>query len=164
MKKTNIYIGLGVLALVGVYFYMQRKKSDAVESTSETKPTDVAELGKPATSPYIPPSSNVSKEMKMPKTNTAQAYATPDTYQESILNSNESAIALSKKDIRKQGRSDKKTFKADCGRRPSLARNRPAWQKCVDGQKLAEGSSFEGTKSMDIFSDISGGFENMDIL
>jgi hypothetical protein len=157
MKKTNIYIGLGVLALVGVYFYMQRKKSDAVESTSETKPTDVAELGKPATSPYIPPSSNVSNERKIPKKDVAQEGAN--------LNIEESAIALSKKDIRKQGRSDKKTFKADCGRRPTLARNRPAWQKCVDSQKkLAEGSSFEGTKSMDIFSDISGGFENMDIL
>ena len=159
MKKTNIYIGLGALALVGIYLYTQRKKADAVENTIETKPSDVAELGKPATSPSIPPSSNVSNERKIPKKDIVevQGFTNP--------NVDEIAIALSKKDIRKQGRSDKKTFKADCGRRPTLARNRPAWQKCVDSQKnLAEGSSFEGTKSMDIFSDISGGFKDMDIL
>ena len=71
---------------------------------------------------------------------------------------------VSKKEVRKESRVDKKTFKTDCGKRPILKKNRGLWQKCIDEQKLAEGSSFEGTKSMDIFSDISGGFENMDIL
>jgi hypothetical protein len=132
--NKKILIGIGVIALVGGIYYFTKKKNDIRTKSSEVLPSETTE--ETATTPPTP---EVSTEAPIVAT-------------------------ASKKEARKQSRSDKKTFQGDCGTRPSLRKNRPAWQKCVDEQKLKQGSSFEGTNSMDLFSDISGGFENMDIL
>ena len=133
--NKKILIGIGALALIGgVYFFMKSKKDAELKSSA------------------VAPSSETAEE-------TASTPPTPDVSAEAPI-----VATASKKEARKQSRSDKKTFQGDCGTRPTLRKNRPAWQKCVDEQKLKQGSSFEGTNSMDLFSDISGGFGDMDIL
>lgn len=133
--NKKVLIGVGLLALVGGIYYFMKNKKDAEAKSEEVAPTDKSAEITPA-----------------PATTTEVSTKTPIV------------ATASKKEVRQVSKADKKTFKTDCGKRPTLKKNRALWQKCVDAQKLAEGSSFDGTKSMDIFSDISGGFENMDIL
>lgn len=133
--NKKVLIGIGALALIGGVYYFMKNKKDAEAKSEEVAPTDKSAEITPA-----------------PATTTEVSTKTPIV------------ATASKKEVRKESKADKKTFQADCGTRPILKKNRPAWQKCVDEQKLKQGSSFDGTKSMDIFSDISGGFENMDIL
>lgn len=135
--NKKILIGIGALALIGGVYYIMKSRKDAKLKSSEV----------------TPPSETTEETTPTPPATTSEVKTPPAM-----------KPITSKKEVRKESKADKKTFKADCGTRPILKKNRPAWQKCVDEKKLAEGSSFEGTKSMDIFSDISGGFENMDIL
>jgi hypothetical protein len=135
--NKKILIGIGALALIGGVYYIMKSKKDAELKSSAVAPSSETDEETASTPPATTPEGSI---------------ATP-------------IVPMgSKKEIRKQGRADKKTYQGDCGTRPTLRKNRPAWQKCVDEQKLKQGSSFDGTKSMDIFSDISGGFGNMDIL
>ena len=138
--NKKILIGIGALALIGGVYYFMKKKKDTEATSEEVAPAITPEATPPAT----------ETEVKTPPTT------------KPIVSKKE--VRQEKKEVRQESKADKKTFKTDCGKRPILKKNRGLWQKCIDEQKLAEGSSFEGTKSMDIFSDISGGFENMDIL
>jgi hypothetical protein len=135
--NKKILIGIGALALIGGVYYIMKSKKDAKLKSSEV----------------TPPSETTEETTPTPPATTSEVKTPPAM-----------KPITSKKEVRKESKADKKTFKMDCGKRPILKKNRTLWQKCIDEQKLAEGSSFEGTKSMDIFSDISGGFENMDIL
>ena len=135
--NKKILIGIGVISLVGGIYYFMKKKKDVEAKSSEVAPSSETTE---ATTP-TPPAT-------LPEISTKPLVV----------------ATASKKEVRKESKADKKTFKTDCGKRPILKKNRTLWQKCINEQKLVEGSSFEGTKSMDIFSDISGGFENMDIL
>ena len=143
MDKKKIYIGIGILALVGgIYYYMQNKKKSATTEAGKVKSADATEDGaSPSTDGKTVDGKSIPR-IKNPNLNSSSTSST-----DSSASSDSTAIALSKKDARKQSRSDKKTFKADCGKRPLSKKNRPMWQKCVDEQKLAQGSAFDGTKS-----------------
>jgi hypothetical protein len=75
MKNKNLYIGLGVLAVAGIGFYMWRKR-DKAEDASEAK-TKTADASKstetPATTPSSTTSSTTSETPATSSTNTSSA-------------------------------------------------------------------------------------------
>lgn len=140
INKKTAYI-IGGLALFGVVYFLyknnkktQSSKTDEKEDVStETKEVQKWELGVP-----IVQSNIVAKK------------------------SVESPKELSKKEIRKENRSDKKKYKSDCGKRPLLKKNRVKWQECVD--KMKSGAyGFDGYISHSNFNEIADFTNEIDI-
>jgi hypothetical protein len=156
MKNKKLIYIVGGLAIAGIVYYMYKKRQeqggggDMPPSGSGGQPPRGAGSGQP-------PSGSGSGQ---PPSGSGEAPATEPT--------TDSREGLSKKEVRKAEKSDSETFMAICGKRPSLKKNRPAWQKCIDEQKAKASSSaspFEGASTyFDIHSSMTGEItENMDI-
>jgi len=138
-RKKLIYI-IGGIAVIGIGYYLYKNRQRPPQGEGDG---GMPPSGAPTTQP---PTQQPAKE--------GEGTTTAD---------------LSKKEARKQSKSDSQTYMAVCGKRPSLKKNRGAWQSCVDEQKkkasATSSSPFEGAStSFDIYSRMTGELtDNMDI-
>lgn len=143
MNKKLIIVLAGVAIIGGGYYLYKRKKdsSGVDEKGNSTKggKVKVGGIGK------LAPSALSAKERLAQKSGAVSSPSElSDDERAEVIRQTEQDMALANK--RSQKKIAKK-YQVQCGKRPALKKNRPAWEACIREVISGESSGFDGAHS-----------------